>query len=270
MVQEQFTWKNFAKGRWLSVPLDPIYKTLGIETDPEKRSLLSIMGHFKDILKVFSPVKLFKHKISPVARSFESAFSGTDWKGSRFTTLPELIETGRFTADNKFVKDLEGMESMTTFISLALYNLRQSIPIFTSEGLMALNGEARTISAVLRSGGLDVRDTRREPVNQQKYSKVNSEILELERNLKEAQQLRDREMIAKAREDIKEYPNYNRTKARLGSTKAQLTPVNSQMKRLKLKQDAGQTLTLLEERRLQNLRDRKQKIYDKFVGILER
>jgi hypothetical protein len=271
MLDEQMSWKNFSKGRWASVPVGPVYRKLGME-DPEKRPLLSVMGHFKDILKLGDVRSLVKHKISPAARIGETLWSGTDWKHARFTSLGELIESGgKLVVDNKFEKDLSpAASSWATLPSLMLYNVRQSIPIYGSEFLQAANGESNALSALLRAGGLDIRDTRRVPVAQQKFEEINSEVNQLNTNLKNAQLMKDQKMIFEARRDIRNYKGFNRIKSRLGFTKSQIAVVNRKLKPLELKVKEGKALSTGEQKQIQQLRDRKQAIYQQSLKVLKR
>jgi hypothetical protein len=270
MLKEQFSTKNVGKGKWLSVPIDYVLPKSMV--DPEKRRLLSVVGHFKDILKVWEWRSLIKHKQSPVVRIGETILSGTDWKGSRFTTPGEMFEDGivpKLAVDNQFARDPE-MGDSATLMSLFLYNLRQSIPIMGSELLQAIGGETSWISALSRAGGIEVRDTRKVSVSQHKFEKISSEILELDRNLKQAKVLKDQKMIFEARRDIKNYENYNKVKARVGFTKSQIAAVNRGIKSIQAKVKEDIELSAREEKKLQDARDRKQAIYNKALEILDR
>jgi len=82
-------WKagNF---KWLGIDITPIYRALGGKT--EARKYFSLFGHFQDPMKfIFHPVRSAHHKGSVVYRTFHEAMAGTDWKGHRFTTIPELL-----------------------------------------------------------------------------------------------------------------------------------------------------------------------------------
>jgi hypothetical protein len=265
MIDEQLSWKNWHKGKWLSVNMDPIYRKFGM-VDPDKRALLSVVGHFKDILKIGDIRALVRHKVSPAARIFQSAWSGKDWKEANFTSIPELIETGQLVSDNAFEK--EG-DFFMTLPSLALYNVRQSFPIFGSEALQALQGESNALSSLMRAGGMDIRDTRRESVAQQKYDTINSEINELDRNLKDAQLVKDRRMIIEARKDIKRYDGFNKKKSRIGFAKRELRPINKEIKRLEAVAET-RDLRTWEERKLQKQKEKRDKVYQKFVKVIER
>jgi len=94
------------KYRWLDVDITPIYKALG--GTGEDRYYFSILGHFKDPLKLSvrndkakkdqltSTFKLgnttaMKHKSSVVGGIFMDYLTGTDYAERRFTTIKELV-----------------------------------------------------------------------------------------------------------------------------------------------------------------------------------
>jgi hypothetical protein len=278
MIDEQLSWKNWHKGKWMSVNMDPIYRKFGM-VDPDKRALLSVVGHFKDILKLgeftetgfIIPKSLIKHKQSPALRIVDTLMTGTDWKGARFNTVPEMIEQGgAFTQPNQFSEEPEGMEGVSSLVALFGYNVRQSLPIFSSEALQALQGESNALSSLMRAGGMDIRDTRRESMAEQKYDKINSEINKLETNLKDAQLVRDNHMILEARKDIKRYDGFNKKKARIGFAKMQLRPLNKEIKKLQAIAETDKGLTDSQERKLQRKKEKKEKVYQKFVKVMER
>jgi hypothetical protein len=272
MLSEQFTAKNFIKGKWLSVPIDPMLPESW--KHPEKRRLLSVAGHFKDILKMvpteLDPLKnaadLFAAKASPMGKMVESAISREDWKGARFTTAAELLKTGKITMDNQFAKEAEG----STFLSLMFYNLRAGLPIAAGELLQAIAGETTAISALSRAAGIEVRDVRRVPVARQKFEKISSEINELDKNLADARKIKDQRMIFEARKDIRDYDGFNKKKARIGSTKRLIAVQNNRIKDIKVKQKEGIALTDKEEKRLRETNEKKQAIWEKAMKILNR
>jgi hypothetical protein len=278
MIDEQLSWKNWHKGKWMSVNMDPIYRKFGM-VDPDKRALLSVVGHFKDILKLgeftetgfIIPKSLIKHKQSPAIRIVDTLMTGTDWKGARFNTVPEMIEQGgAFTQPNQFSEEPKGMEGLSSIVALFGYNVRQSLPIFGSEALQALQGESNALSSLMRAGGMDIRDTRRESVSEQKYDKINSEINELETNLKDAQLVRDNHMILEARKDIKRYDDFNKKKARIGFAKMQLRPLNKEIKYLEALAETDKGLTDRQEQKLRKKKEKKEQVYQKFVKVIER
>lgn len=267
MLSEQMSTKYFHKGKWLSVNIDPILPDSMV--DPEKRRLLSVMGHFKDIFKIKHTMELIRGKASPVSRSVLSAVEGKDWKGARFTSFNEMFEDGvvpKLVADNQFERDTE----LPTFLSLLLYNGRQSIPIFASELWQMQSDETTKISGFMRMSGIDIHDTRRVPKAQQKFEEINSEVNELDKNLRDAQQIKDQKMIFEARRDIRSYEGYNRKKSRLGFTKKRIAVINKKLKPLLLKQKEGIELSTREEKEVVRLRNQKQDTYEKALRVLER
>jgi hypothetical protein len=76
--------------RWLYIDVTPIYKLLGGKT--EARKYFNLFGHFTDPLKfIIHPFRSMKNKGSVLFRTIFEAFTGTDWKGQRFTTLDEIL-----------------------------------------------------------------------------------------------------------------------------------------------------------------------------------
>jgi hypothetical protein len=270
MLKEQLTFKNVHKGRWLSTDLTPIYKDLGWD-DPDKRNLFSITGHFKDILKIGDLRSLVKHKISPVARIGETLWSGTDWKGARFTTFNEMFETGSFVAEGgKFAEDLDALSTWATLGSIAGYNVRQSFPIPASEVMQWAQGETLGLSAMARGLGLDVRDVKKEPVQQQDFEKVASKVNKLQKALDDAREARNQKLIFEARKDISAFPKFNQKKAKIGATKSMIAIQNNRIKQIKAKQKLDEDLTPAEEQKLKEVNERKQQIYKKAMEVLSR
>jgi len=261
------SWSGVAKGHWLGVPIDMVLPKEW--KDPEKQRMLSVMGHFKDIFKIIHPIQLARGKFSPAMRMGLTAVEMKDWKGARFTNLSELFEDGvvpKLVADSSFDMGDGGV----TAVSWLLYNVRQSMPIFGSEILQAASGETSVISAMARMSGVDVRDVRKVPVAQRKFEEINSEVNELTKKLDDAKMLKDNGMIAAAKEDIKNYDNYNRTKSRLGFTKTQIAFVNKKLRPLELKVKEGIELTDREEKERLQLKRRRDEIYQKAIQVLGR
>jgi hypothetical protein len=263
--------KSFAKGRWISIDFTPITRKLGIG-DPEKRQVFSLLGHFKDVLKIGDPWSLIKHKISPAVKLVESGVTLTDWKGSRFTTIQELIERGELSAEEgKFADKIEGINMVSQIPSWAAYNLRGALPIPIGEVFQAVQGESSALASGHRMIGLDLRDVTHVPEGQRKYEEINAEINELEKALRDAQLVRDRRMIVEARKDIKRYDGFNKKKSRIGLTRAQLRPINREIKKLELKAETtDKGLTTREEQKLVKLKAKRDKVYAKFLKVIER
>jgi hypothetical protein len=268
--KDQFSsWEKFSKGRWISLDFTPIARMLGVG-DPEKRQVFSIMGHFKDILKIFDIWSLIKHKISPAVKVVESGVTLTDWKDARFTSLKEAVESGSLVQANTFADDLKGLSKVSQLPSWAIYNLRGAAPIPMGEVFQVVQGESSPLASGFRVFGADVRDVRHVPAGQRKYEEINSEINELDKALKDAQLTGDRRMIVEARKDIKRYDGFNKKKSRVGFTKAQLRPINREIKRLELKAETDKGLTPRDERTLAKEKKKKAKVYDKFLQVIER
>lgn len=100
--------KAFKEGRYLGLDVDitPVYKACGGESDD--RYYFSILGHFKDPLKLtirnvgtkkgtilqafkLGNTRAMKHKSSVIGGMFLDYLTGTDYAERRFTTFKELI-----------------------------------------------------------------------------------------------------------------------------------------------------------------------------------
>jgi hypothetical protein len=264
--KQQFTsLSQFSKGRWVELDFTPIARRLGWG-DPDKRQTFNFLGHFKDILKIFSPSSLIKHKMSPAVRVGETMLLKTDWKGDEFSSIQEFLKTGSMTKDQFDSQPSTFWEQAPV---IAMYNFRSSFPIFLSEGLRALTGESTFLSAGGKAIGMDVKDVRAQTPGQRKFEEINTEINELERNLKDAQTVRDRRMIVEARKDIRRYDGFNRKKSRIGFTRAQLRPINKEIKRLQLIAET-RDLTGREEQKLRKQKAKRDKVYAKFLKVIER
>jgi hypothetical protein len=274
LQQAVLSREEFAKGNWLKVDMTPAFRKLNLEPKGGKRVAFNMVGHFKDILKVMTPVTLAKHKLSPVSRLAESTLTRTDWKGDRFKTIGELWEDGigeGLVADpKKAPRDPEGwMGAASQLVAAGAYNLRQSLPIPLSEMLVGAQGESSMLSAVMKAGGVDVRDVNFRDPNEHMYWEKTQEIKKLQTDLDDARKLRDPEMKADAKEAIREYDSFNKVKARLGFAKVQLRPINSAIRDLKLKQEKL-GLTESDMAKLRAKQKRKDEIYRKFAEVIGR
>jgi len=262
--------EGFGKGRWATVDITPVLRSVGLEPPEGKRSHANVIGHFKDILKIATPVDLVKGKVSPAVRLVESMTSATDWKGDRFRSIEEMIDASDWslTADKyKDSRDAQGrMAGVQQRIVAGIYNIRQAFPIPISEVAQAIQGESSWFSSVSRGLGVDIRDVRHKDPNEQDYWKKSQDIKRLERNLEEAKTVRDIKMITEARVDIKRYANYNRTKSQLGFARTRLTPINKKIKALEAKMDQG-ALSGSELQRLRDLKQRQAAIYKRFAEV---
>jgi hypothetical protein len=77
-------------------------------------------------------------------------------------------------------------------------------------------------------------------------------------------------MILLARRAIKEYPNFNKIKSRIGMTKAQVEIQNRKIKSIKAKQKEDIDLTAQEQLKLNEVMVRKREIYSKAMKVLGR
>jgi hypothetical protein len=264
---------TFAKGRWASVDITPVARSLGLGPTNGKRIDLNVLGHFKDILKATTPVDLMKHKVSPIARLGESMLTRTDWKGDRFKTVEEWLsaDSWALTADPyKDPKELQGwLDGMQQLVLASVYNVRQSMPIPLSELAQAAMGESSWLTSIGRAGGIDVRDVRHKDPNEQLYWKKSQEVTRLDRSLDEAKLVKDNRMITEARQDIRSYDNFNRVKSRLGFARSRLSPINKKIRAIEAKIEAGLESSA-DVIKLGRLKQKKASIYERFADVIGR
>jgi len=264
--KQQFTsLSQFSKGKWTEVDFTPIARRLGVG-DPDKRQTFSLIGHFKDVIKILSPSALIKHKLSAAVRVGETILLKTDWKGDEFSSFAEFLETGSMTKEQFNSQPSTFWEQAPV---IAMYNVRSSFPIFMSEGLRSLAGETTYLTGVSKALGMDVKDNRAVSAGQRKYEEMNSEINDLAKNLKDAQTVGDRRMITEARKDIKRYDKHDRKKSQIGYTKLQLRPINKEIKDLMLI-DETKGLTDRQQRKLDKAKAKRDKVYAKFLKVVKR
>ena len=274
MLSATISREEFAKARWAKVDLTPAFRKFNVKPKGEKRQLFGLVGHLADIVKIMTPVTLAKHKMSPAVQTVESLVSRTDWKGDRFKTVREMWVDGigeGIVADDRFnPRDPDGwLGGASQLLAASMYNARQSLPIPLSEMLVGLQGESSMISAVSKAGGLDIRDTKLTDPNEKIFWQKTQEINRLVSKKADAQALKDSTLKAEAKQEIEDYPNFNRTKARLGYTRVQLRHVNKTIRALLLKQDKL-GLSPFETRKLREKIKRKEEIYRKFVEVVNR
>jgi len=146
-------WKD-GNMAWMKVNVSPIYKALGGES--MERKYWPLLGHFLDLPKfVAHPIKSAKHKSSVVAKAGLEAVTGSDWKGEKFTTIGELIDT------KKTVK--WGKGSSIDYDQLPSYILAQTVgnqPIQVQNFATWMNGEQDGFDAILKSIGVQISSTR--------------------------------------------------------------------------------------------------------------
>jgi hypothetical protein len=264
------SWEKFAKGRWASIDYTPLARALGVG-DPDKRQVFNILGHFKDMLKITDPISLAKHKVSPMLSAGFDMLSGTDWKGTRFSTLNELIESGvSFTADSKYAPNVSGMALTSTIPSMLGYRIRQSIPIFLSNVVEAAQGESSWLTSMGRASGFDTRDVSHQSPGQRKFEEVRADINEIDKNIRDAESTGDRGLIKEAKQAKKDYGRFDRAKSRMNYARTQLSVVNKKLKALELKQEKGDTFSKTDERKLDRAKRDRDRIYDRFLKVINR
>jgi len=265
--------EGFAKARWGAVDVTPILKSLNLGPTDGRRTSLNVLGHFKDILKAATPFTLAKHKVSPLVSKLWTSVSLEDWKGDRFKSIQEIMDAPNWALTADPYKDPEEVHgwsaAMQQLVVASIYNVRGSLPIPLASLMQGAQGESTMLSAIGRAGGVDVRDVRHQDPNAEFYWKRSQDVQRLERNLKEAKLVKDTRMITQARQAIRNYDNFNRTKSRLGFARSRLKPLNKKIKAIELKQDR-MSLSKSELIRLQDLKRRKAEVYARFSDVLKR
>jgi hypothetical protein len=151
--QYKIAWKA-GNLKWLGIDITPIYRALGGEED--QRKYFNLFGHFKDPLKfMLHPIRSAHHKGSVVYGTIHEALAGIDWKGHRFTTFDELLETG------KTVKWGPGQPiGWDQFPSYVLSQIAGTQPIQIQNFLAWITGEIAAFDAIFRSLGLNIMSVR--------------------------------------------------------------------------------------------------------------
>jgi hypothetical protein len=267
------TREKIAKGRWASLDFTPLARKIGIG-DPDKRQVFNVLGHFKDILKVFDVFSLVKHKGSPLVKAAESFATMSDWKDSEFKGLTEMMSTGDFAlVDDKFSFGKKPGDTISRFdqvVPWLAYNLRGATPIAASEVIKGVTGESTWMVSAAKAFGLDVQDVTHKPAAQTRFEEIVKDVNEKERNLKTAKTLKDREGIREAKAEIREDRSFNKTKARIGFTRTQLAFWNRKEKPLKLKEKEGVELSDKEAKQLRTIRAKKRQIYERAVKLIDK
>jgi hypothetical protein len=132
-----------------------------------------------------------------------------------------------------------------------------------------MQGESSWLTSLGRAGGVDVRDVRHKDPNEQFYWKKSQEVKRLDRNLEEAKLVKDNRMITEARQDIRVYDNFNRTKSRLGFARSRLSPLNKKIRALEARIEMG-IETSSDLSRLADLKRRRTDIYVRFAEVIGR
>jgi hypothetical protein len=118
--------------------------------------------------------------------------------------------------------------------------------------------------------GMDIRDISMTSSGKRSYEDIRGEVNALDRRLKEAEESGDRGLIRAARDDIRQYKGYAKKKSRVQYARTQLSEVNKSIKALELKQEEGKRFTAFDERRLNVLKKRREKIYMNFDKVINR
>jgi hypothetical protein len=259
------SYEEFKKARWTAIPVDPWLNHLKEEKNRDDWRGFRLGGHFFDILKVQELDQLIKHKGSPITRTAGTLITGTDWKGSPITSVGELLAEGKLVSDSSFERERSFWSRLP---STALYELRAGQPIWMQEMLRLVAGETSALEAT-RAGGVDIRPLRIPNIEKNEFTEIKSEVNKLEREMKEARRTRNSDLIQETKQKQREYPNYNRTKSRLGYSNGLLKSINRQLKPLELKQKQGIELTILEQKKLKRLKERKQNVYVRFLELIK-
>jgi len=141
-------WRDVLQMHWMSIDITPIYRAFG--GDRNKRKYFSLIGHFRDPFKfVLRPITSLKHKGSVISSIALEALSGTDWKGDKFTTLGELLETGQTVTYGK-----GRAIQWDQFPSYLISQLIGAMPTQIQNLIAWASGEMEAFDALWRSLGL--------------------------------------------------------------------------------------------------------------------
>lgn len=140
--------------RILDVDITSLYRLMGGKSD--KRKYFTLIGHFRDPLK-FSLVwgKSIRHKSSVLVNMFIEFMTREDWAGRRFTTIGELIRTGK-------AVNWRPRPAFTDFDWFPSYVISQIVgvmPVQIQNLIAALSGEQEWFESIGNSLGLGIRTT---------------------------------------------------------------------------------------------------------------
>jgi hypothetical protein len=143
-------WREALRMNWMAIDITPIYRAFG--GDRNKRKYFSLIGHFRDPFKfVARPITSLHHKGSVIYGIFHEALAGTDWKGDKFTTLGELLETGKTVTYGK-----GGPIQYDQFPSYLISQLVGIMPTQIQNLIAWASGEMEAFDAILRSLGMHI------------------------------------------------------------------------------------------------------------------
>jgi hypothetical protein len=149
---------NIDVKKMTSIDITPLYQLLGGDT--ERRKYFNIMGHFMDPFKfIIQPFKSLHHKGSMIYGMFHEAMSGVDWAGRKFTSFPELLQTGKTVEWDYGGKTIDWSQ-LPSYILNTLIGMQ---PIQIQNLLAYLSGETEAFDAISRSMGIHTSTTYGEP-----------------------------------------------------------------------------------------------------------
>jgi len=139
--------------RWLNVDVTPLYRLFGGKTKNHK--YFPLIGHMLDPIRLLAtPVKFAQNKGSVAYRMFHEILTGTDWSNRHFTTMGDLLKTG------KTVK--WGPARPLSYDELPSFALSQIIgtePVQLQNLIRWQMGEIEGFDAIMSSLGLGVTST---------------------------------------------------------------------------------------------------------------
>lgn len=147
--------------RWTAVDMTPAYQA--ITGDLNARFYFSLLGHLGDPLKFLVHfTKSAKNKSSPLLGPIIDLFTGTDYKGWRFSTLAELLGLSAKRSDRKYKGKLvigkytgrSGPIDFSETPSFSAYEISQKQPIPFQNLTGWLVGQQAGLKAALGSFGI--------------------------------------------------------------------------------------------------------------------
>jgi len=148
-LNEQMFSNRWNKFRWTEVDITKLYDMMGIDTEGTRKTF-SPGGHFWDPLKLIDPWTMIKHKGSPIVRTFDAVFTGSDWAERPFTGTGELLKTGK-TVKKSFHQRKEGeISRLPATLVNQVVNMQ---PIQVGQFIRYFQGEDDGLTALFRSAG---------------------------------------------------------------------------------------------------------------------
>lgn len=142
-----------------SVNITPIYKYFG--GNDNDRKYFSIFRHFSDPVKfVLKPGIVLRHKASMAGHMLADAYNQEDWKGRRFTTIPELLGgEGLVTYKSRYAEGTPIVDSW--YLSYALSQIIGHTPIGMNNLISSISGETEYADSILNTLGVHVATRKR-------------------------------------------------------------------------------------------------------------